>query len=99
MAFEVYKPRFEKEATVAISKNHLTLNKKLMDKLNAKYIELAFDPDTRTIRIKPSSNENGLVLNKNKIGAKGFFKHFNIEQKGKYSAIYDDNEKVLYVRV
>lgn len=99
MAFEIYKPRFEKEATVAISKNHLTLNKKLMAKLDAKYIELAYDPDTRTIRIKPSSNDNGLVLNKNKIGARGFFKQFNIEQKGKYSAVYEDDEKALYVRI
>lgn len=99
MAFEVYKPRFEKEATVAISKNHLTLNKKLMAKLDTKYIELAYDPDTKTIRIKPSNNENGLILNKNKIGARGFFKQFNIEQKGKYSAVYEDNEKALYVRI
>lgn len=99
MAFEVYKPRFEKEATVAISKNHITLNKKLLDKFNTRYVELAYDPETKTIRIKPSVNESGLVLNKNKIGARGFFKHFNIEQKGKYSAVYNDNENALYVRL
>ncbi len=98
MAFEVYKPRFEKEATVAISKNHLTLNKKLMDKLNTGYVELAFDPDTRTIKISASNNNNGLILNKNKIGARGFFKRFNIDKKGKYSAVYHDNEKAIYVR-
>jgi uncharacterized protein YdhG (YjbR/CyaY superfamily) len=64
MTFEVYKPRFEKEATVAISKNHLTLNKKLVDKFNTEYVELAFDKVTKTIRIKASDSENGLVLNK-----------------------------------
>lgn len=48
MAFEVYKPRLEKEATIAISKNHLTLNKKLLDKFNTKFVELAYDPETRT---------------------------------------------------
>jgi hypothetical protein len=99
MAFEVYKPRLEKEATVAISKNHLTLNKKLIGKLNTEYVELAYDPDTKTIRIAAKNNENGLVLNKNKIGARGFFKHFKIEQKGKYNAVFNENEKALYVRL
>jgi len=98
MPFEVYKPRFEKEATVAISKNHLTLNKKLLDKFNTEYVELAFDRDTKTIRIKASDSENGLVLNKNKIGARGFFKHFNIQQKGKYNAIYNEDENAIYVK-
>lgn len=99
MAFEVYKPHLEKEATVAVSKNHLTLNKKLMGKLNTKYVELAYDPDTRNIRIKASNDENGLILNKNKIGAKGFFKHFNISQKGKYCAVYNDIEKSIFIQL
>ncbi len=98
MSFEVYKPRFEKEATVAISKNHLTLNKKLVDKFDTNYVELAFDKDTKTIRIKASDSENGLILNKNKIGARGFFKHFNIVQKGKYNAVYNENENSVYVK-
>ncbi|MBP7332476.1 MAG: hypothetical protein KBA08_09280 [Firmicutes bacterium] len=98
MSFEVYKPRFEKEATVAISKNHLTLNKKLVDRFDTGYVELAFDKDTKTIRIKASNGENGLILNKNKIGARGFFKHFNIQQKGKYNAVFDENEKAIFVR-
>ncbi len=98
MSFEVYKPRFEKEATVAISKNHLTLNKKLVDKFDTNYVELAFDQDTKTIRIKASDSESGLILNKNKIGARGFFKHFNIVQKGKYNAVYNENENAVYVK-
>lgn len=98
MSFEVYKPRFEKEATVAISKNHLTLNKKLVDKFDTEYVELAFDRDTKTIRIKASDSENGLILTKNKIGARGFFKHFNIEQKGKYNAVFNENENAIYVK-
>jgi len=99
MAFEVYKPRLEKEATVAISKNHLTLNKNLIGKINTKYVELAYDPDTKTIRIRASDGKNGLVLNKNKIGAKGFFKRFNIDKKGKYSAVYKENEKGIYIQL
>ncbi|MDD2553527.1 MAG: hypothetical protein PHP51_03010 [Desulfotomaculaceae bacterium] len=98
MSFEVYKPRFEKEATVAISKNHLTLNKKLAEKFDTEYVELSFDKDTKTIRIKATDSKNGLILNKNKIGARGFFKHFNIQQKGKYNAVFDENEKAIYVK-
>ncbi len=98
MSFEVYKPRFDKETTVAISKNHLTLNKKLVERFDTGHVELAFDRDTKTIRIKASGGENGLILNKNKIGARGFFKHFNIQQKGKYSAVFDENEKAIFVR-
>ncbi|MDD4334189.1 MAG: hypothetical protein PHY77_01110 [Desulfotomaculaceae bacterium] len=98
MSFEVYKPRFDKEATVAISKNHLTLNKKLVERFDTSHVELAFDKDTKTIRIKASNGENGLILNKNKIGARGFFKHFNIQQKGKYNAIFDENEKAIFVK-
>ena len=99
MAFEVYKPRLEKEATIAISKNHLTLNKKLLDKFNTKYVELAYDPETRTILIKASNKDNGLILNRNKIGARGFFKHFKIEQKGKYSVVYNEKEKAFYIQI
>ncbi len=99
MAFEVYKPRIEKEATIAISKNHLTLNKKLLDKINTRYVELAYDPETRNIRIKPSTTDNGLVLNRNKIGARGFFKHFKIDQKGKYNVVYNEKEKAFYIQI
>lgn len=96
--FEVYKPLYAKENTVTISKNNLTLNKKFVDKFESEYVELAFDKDTQTIRIMASDNQNGLMLNENKIGASGFFKHFNIQHRGKYNAIYIDNENALYVK-
>lgn len=99
MAFEVYKPNNDKDYVVAISKNHLTLNKILTAKLNPSYVQLAYEPDTKTIRIKLSGDENGLIVNKNKIGARGFFKHFNIQNKGKYNATYDENEKAVFIRL
>ena len=43
----------------------------------------------RNIRIKPTTSENGLVLNRNKIEARGFFKYFKIDQKGKYNVVYE----------
>jgi hypothetical protein len=70
-----------------------------LDKINTRYVELAYDPETRTIRIKPSTTDNGLVLNRNKIGARGFFKHFKIDQKGKYNVVYNEKEKALYIQI
>ncbi|MDD3653863.1 MAG: hypothetical protein PHO01_06735 [Desulfotomaculaceae bacterium] len=99
MAFEVYKPNNENGYIVSVSKNHLTLNKRLITKLNPSYVQLAYDSETKTIRIKPSSDESGLIVNKNKIGARGFFKHFKIQNKGKFNATYDENEKAVYIRL
>ncbi|OPX90879.1 MAG: hypothetical protein A4E52_00693 [Pelotomaculum sp. PtaB.Bin013] len=99
MTYEVYKPTAEKEFTISISKNHFTLNKKLALKMNMSHVELSYDPLTKTIRISPSTNNNGLTVNRNKIGARGFLKHFNIQCKGKYHITIDENEKALYIRL
>lgn len=102
MTFQTYKPTNEKGFVVSISKNHLTLNKELTARLDPspRYVQLAYEAETKTIRIMPSGDdEQGLVINKNKIGARGFFKYFNIENKGKYNATYDENEKAVYVRL
>lgn len=99
MNYEVYKPKSEKEFTISISKNHFTLNKKLALKLNMSHVELSYDPLTKTIRISPSTNNNGLTVNKNKIGARGFLKYFDIQCRGKYHITFDENENVLYIRL
>lgn len=101
MAFEVYQPRGEKAEKlplVSLSKNSLVMNNKAREKLNKpENIELAFDKSSNTIRIKPSNN--GLSVKKTKVFAKGFFNHFNINQKGRFAATYDENENVLYVNI
>lgn len=94
MAFTVYVPRKE-EYEVAVSKNHLTLGKKILESINCKYVELAYNKETNTIRIKPSENGNALVVNQNKIGSKGFFNHFGITKKGKYTAKTEDG--IIYI--
>ncbi|MCG9968869.1 hypothetical protein L9W92_12555 [Pelotomaculum terephthalicicum JT] len=99
MTYEVYKPKTEQDLTISISKNHLTLNKKLASKLNMSHVELAYDQLTKTIRIKPTVNDKGLTVNKNKIGARGFLKHFKIQCKGKYCTTFDENENALYIRL
>lgn len=101
MAFEIYKPRGEragKLALVFLSKNSLVMNKQAREKINgAENIELAFDSDTKTIRIKPS--KEGQTVRKTKVFAKGFFNHFDINKTGKFIAKYDENEDALYVNL
>lgn len=98
MAFEVYKPRAEKAGklpVVSLSKNSIVLNKVSREKLDTEKIELAYDLDSNVIRIK--SSEDGQVMKKTKVFAKGFFNHFNISKPGKYTAEYNQEENALYV--
>ena len=100
MAFEIYKPRGEKNQKVIIvslSKNSVVLNKQAREKIQAEKIELAYDKDTNTIRIKAS--EDGQMLKKTKTFAKGFFNQFGIDKKGKFTGTYDEIEKALFVDI
>jgi hypothetical protein len=100
MAFEVYKPRGEKSEKiplVSLSKNSIVLNKTSREKLQAENVELAFDKDTKTIRIK--AVDEGQAIKKTKLFARGFFNHFGINTKGKYPAIYDQEENALFVKL
>ncbi|NLI12138.1 hypothetical protein [Pelotomaculum propionicicum] len=100
MVFEIYKPRGEKvkkEFIVSLSKNAIVLNKHVREKLQAQKIELAYDKDTKTIRIKAS--DEGQTLKKTKAFARGFFNHFGIDKKGKFIARYDESENAIYVDI
>lgn len=99
MAFEVYTPRgerAEKSLIVSLSKNSLVLNKIARTKLGEpEFIELAYDPETSIIRIKPT--EDGVSVKKTKVFARGFFKTFDITAKGKFKATYNEETNALYV--
>ncbi|BAF60853.1 MAG: hypothetical protein HPY89_04705 [Pelotomaculum sp.] len=100
MAFEVYKPRGErvpKLPLVKISKNSIVLNKHAREKLSAEKVELAYDRETNTIRIKAA--EDGQNIKKTKVFSRGFFNHFNISAKGKYQARYDEAENALFINL
>ncbi len=97
MAFEVYKPRSSKEDVVAFTKHHIRLGVKLVGKLSSDRVEVAYDKETGQLRIK-AVDEGGLLLNKNKIGARGIFRFFNLEgKKGNYDAKYDPKEEAIFV--
>lgn len=101
MSFEVYKPRgerMEKVPIVSLSKSSIVLNNVARQKLGKNKIELAFDRDTKTIRIK-AADEGGLDMRKTKVFGKGFFNYFGINKKGKYEAKYDPNENALYAKI
>lgn len=97
MAFEVYYPRSEN--FVSVSKNHITLNRNLVTKLDTDHVELAYDRDENVIRVSAASADSGLIVNKTRIGAKGFLMYFGIEGKGKFPATYNEAEKSIYIQL
>jgi len=101
MTFEIYKPRgerMEKVPIISLSKSSIVLNNVARQKLGRSKIELAFDRDSRTLRIK-AADEGGLEMRKTKVFGKGFFNHFNIDRKGKFEADYDPEENALYAKI
>lgn len=101
MAFEIYKPRgerMERVPIISLSKSSIVLNNVARQKLGRNKIELAFDRDTRTLRVK-AVDEGGLEMRKTKVFGKGFFNHFGIEKKGKYLAKYDPDDNALYATI
>jgi len=104
LAFEVYVPRRAERKTkakmpvVKLSKNSIVLNKIAREKIRSNLIQLAYDPDTRTIRIKPVES-GGILIKKTKIFGKGFFKQFGIDYKGAFPANYDEEDNALYVPI
>ncbi|MFZ5597093.1 MAG: hypothetical protein ACOY31_08795 [Bacillota bacterium] len=101
MVFEVYRPRgdrAEKVPIISISKSSIVLNNVARQKLGHNRIELAFDRNTRTLRIRPV-DEGGLEMKKTKVFGKGFFNYFDIKQKGKFEARYEPEENALYATI
>lgn len=101
MTFEVYKPRgekTEKAPIISLSKTSVVLNNVAREKLNTERIELAYDIDSKTIRVK-AVEEGGMEIKKTKVFGKGFFNHFGIEAKGKFEAKFDADEKALYAKL
>jgi hypothetical protein len=105
MAFEVYHPRMRgtnnaPKPVVRLSKLSLVLNKVAREKLNSpEFVELAFDSDASTIRIKPADKAGGVQVKKTKVFAKGFFEHFAIKASGNYFADYNAEENAVYVKI
>lgn len=97
MAFEVYRPRSSRENVVALTKHHIRLSGKLVNKLGTDRVEVAYDRDANKLRIR-GIEDGGLMINKNKIGARGVFKYFDLEGKrGNFAAVYDEKEKAIFV--
>ena len=100
MTFEVYKHRgtkTEKFPIVSFSKTSIVFNNVAREKLDTEAIELAFDTDTNTMRIK--ATDNGMNIKKTKVFGKGFFNQFGINKKGKFVAEFNPDERALYVNL
>ena len=101
MAFEIYKPRGERQEKapiVSLSKTSIVLNNVSRGKLGTSRIELAYDRDTKIIRIR-GVNDGGIEIKKTKVFGKGFFNQFGINKKGKFEAKYDSTDNTLYARI
>jgi hypothetical protein len=102
--FEVYVPRTRAAnkkkdiPEVKISKQSIVLNKNARALMQADKLELAYDSDDNTIRIKKADG-SGINLKKTKLFAKGFLDHFGISEKGKFPAEYRDDEQAFYAKV
>jgi len=105
MSFEVYVPRSrgkekEPQTAIKISKNSIVLNKNTRALLGQpERVELAFDTETRTLRIRPVVNgdNQGIQTKKTKVYAKGFLEHFQINNYGKHFANYNQEENAVFV--
>lgn len=107
MAFVVYKPRLQKTSTakqqkpmVTLSSSSIVLNKLARQIVNSEKLELAYEEETKRIRICPGNGENSVPLRKTKITSRGFFNEFDITSKGKYEIDnYDVERQTLYVHL
>jgi hypothetical protein len=103
MSFEVYKPRSKgkekkPKLIVSLSKNSIVLTKPVREKLqHPEYLELAYDNESATIRIRPTTRDQGIPIQKSKISAKNFYNQFNISIYGKFFADYNSEENAIYV--
>jgi hypothetical protein len=98
VAFEVYKPRGERQEkapTISLSKTSIVFNNVAREKLGSNRIELAYDRDEGTIRVT-AVDEGGMEIKKTKVFGKGFFNQFSINKRGRFEAKFDSNEKSLY---
>lgn len=97
MAFEVYRPRSSSENLVSITKHHIRLGNKMAAKLHGDQVEVAYDKDTNKLRIR-DTNEDGLKVTNNKIGARGILNYFDISvTKGNFVAEYNPEDNAVYV--
>lgn len=104
MAFETYVPhagrnavksnRNKKIPAIRLSKSSVVINKWAREFFHAANIELAFDPETNTIRIGPGGT---IKLNNSKVFAKGFFRHFGITTVGLFPVEVDNGH--LYAKL
>jgi ethanolamine utilization cobalamin adenosyltransferase len=92
LAFVVYKPRGKKKEdplpVISFSKSSIVFNKTARQMLNSQHVELAYDDETKTVRVRPA--DDGMQLKKTRVFGKGFFKRFNIHPRGKAQARYSD---------
>jgi hypothetical protein len=100
MAFIAYHPKQGiKESVkmiISLSKASIVLNRLSREALKTpEYVALAFDPDDNILKITPSNKEEGILVKKTKIFAKGFYNFFDLHINGRYIAIFNQEDESL----
>jgi len=100
MAFIEYNPTRGglRPNSAKLTKTHLILSPDMQEKLGESTVAIAYDPEEKTIRLKPVET-GGLKLTDGKLQSKGFTKHFGINTRGLFNAEWDENEKVIFIKV
>lgn len=96
LAFEVYIPRASSNNLVTLTKHHIRIGSNLLSQLNGEKTEIAYDRQSNKLRIK-GTNESGMKIGNNKIGARGVFAYFGIDIKGSFPADFNDKENAIIV--
>lgn len=100
MAFEVYRSRAKTNNNeVRLSKSTLSLNTDIVEKFKSGRVELAYDRESKILKITPASEDQGIVLTKNRITIKGFLNDFGIDSKGKFPYEYNEEDRAVYVEL
>jgi len=92
-----YKRRYEKRHFVRLEKYRMFISSSL---ISTNKIELTYNEEINAIRIKSiGENEKGLIVKDRRIQVGKFYKRFNINSKGEFEAVWDDNEQAWTIKL
>jgi len=83
---------------IKITSFRINFSKKLLNKLKWNRVRLEYDFKGNIIKIAPEEDINyGLLIKENKIKIKDFKEYFRINAEGKFEAIYNKDDNIVYI--
>lgn len=85
-----------KPGEVSLTKTNIVLSEALDQQLRAEWVQLEFRAEPRTIRLRCARESEGCYkVSRRSISARTFYKHFAIEERGRFQAQYRDGLLVI----